>query len=291
MKSEDRADTGEVIRLADGRAIGYAEYGNRDGQALFYFHGDPGSRLEARFLAQAAEDAGVRLLGVDRPGMGLSTYQPRRRLLDWPDDVAELADRLGIDRFSVLGVASGGPHAAACAHRIPGRLNACGLASPLGPFGPARAVLSRSIPWVVTPLTSRLFADAERGERRLRRLARGWVEPDRRVLDQPGVAELMAAVLADAFRQGPRGPAREGALFGHPWGFSWRDIEMSEVYLWHGELDRSVPIGVARAVADELPHCTATYYPDEGHISLIVNRAGDLVAALTSRGSQEGGAR
>src|SRR5437879_6121564 len=89
---------GEAIRLADGRAIGYAEFGNPEGQALFYFHGDPGSGLEARFLAQAAEVAGVRLLGMDRPGMGLSTYQPGRQLLDWPDDVAELADRLGIDR-------------------------------------------------------------------------------------------------------------------------------------------------------------------------------------------------
>ena len=140
--------------------------------------------------------------------------------------------------------------------------------------------------------TRRLTSNsAERGRRWLRRVGRRWVEPDRRALDQPGVAELMADVLADAFRQGARGPAREGTIFGRPWGFAWREIEMSEMYLWHGELDRSVPISVAHAVADELPHCTATYYSDEGHISLIVNRAGDLVAALTKGGSREGGAQ
>jgi pimeloyl-ACP methyl ester carboxylesterase len=285
MGSEGRTDAGDVIRLANGRTIGFVEYGNRDGQALLYFHGDPGSRLEAGFLAQAAEHAGVRLLGVDRPGMGLSSYQPRRRLLDWPDDVAELADRLGIDRFSVVGVAGGAPHAAACAYRIPDRLNACGLVSPIGQLSPTKALLVRSMPWIFAPLYSGLFADAERGQRWLPRFARRWVEPDRQALEQPGVAELMVAMLVEAYRQGARGTAYDSTLFGRPWGFSLHQIGMSEMYLWHGELDHSIPVSAARAVADELPHCTATYYPDDGHISLMVNRSNDVVAALTSSGS------
>ncbi|MCI4674074.1 alpha/beta fold hydrolase [Candidatus Mycolicibacterium alkanivorans] len=280
MKPDGGADIGDVIRLADGRTIGYVEYGDRDGRALLYFHGHPGSRLEAELLAPAAEDGGIRLLGVDRPGMGLSSYQPRRQLLDWPTDVAELADRLGIDRFSVVGVSGGGPHAAACAYRIPGRLNACGLVSTVGHLNPTMALLARTMPWVATPLTRGLFADAKRGQRWLRRFAHRWVEPDRQALDQPGVAELMAATLAEAFRQGARGPAHEGTLFGRPWGFTMRQIGLPRIYLWHGELDRAIPVSAAHAIADELPHCEATYYPHDGHISLIVNHSGELMAAF-----------
>src|SRR4029450_5102188 len=88
----------QTIRLHDGRILGYAEYGSPDGKTVFYFHGHPGARLEARFLANQATQFGVRLIGVDRPGMGLSSYQPGRSLLDWPDDVGKLAGHLGINR-------------------------------------------------------------------------------------------------------------------------------------------------------------------------------------------------
>ncbi len=111
--------TDKTIQLHDGRTLGYAEYGIAERKALFYFHGHPGARLEARFLAEQAEQAGVRLIGVDRPGMGLSTFKANRRLLDWPDDVVELADRLRLNRFAVVGFSGGGPYALACAYKIP----------------------------------------------------------------------------------------------------------------------------------------------------------------------------
>src|SRR5512138_1016983 len=122
-----------TITLHDGRALGYVDYGDPSGRALLYFHGHPGSRREAAFLARQADEAGVRLVGVDRPGMGLSTYKPRRRLLDWPGDVTELADALRIDDFAVVGFSGGGPYAAACAFAIPERVTACGLVASVGP--------------------------------------------------------------------------------------------------------------------------------------------------------------
>jgi pimeloyl-ACP methyl ester carboxylesterase len=105
------------IQLPDGRLLGYAESGAPAGRAVLYFHGHPGARLEAGFLADPATRANVRLIGVDRPGMGLSTYQPGRRLLDWPADIAALADALAIERFAVVGLSGGGPYALACATR------------------------------------------------------------------------------------------------------------------------------------------------------------------------------
>jgi len=117
--------TNKTIHLHDGRTLGYAEYGRADGKALFYFHGHPGARLEARFLAEQAAQTGIRLIGVDRPGMGQSSFQTGRRLLDWPDDVAELADSLQLDRFAVVGFSGGGPYALACAYKISHRLTIC----------------------------------------------------------------------------------------------------------------------------------------------------------------------
>src|SRR5439155_22464969 len=117
----------KTIQLRDGMTLGYADYGISEGNALFYFHGHPGSRLEARFLADQAAQVGIRLIGIDRPGMGLSSFQAGRRVLDWPDDVVALADSLQLDRFAVVGFSGGDPYALACAYKIPHRLTACGI--------------------------------------------------------------------------------------------------------------------------------------------------------------------
>jgi pimeloyl-ACP methyl ester carboxylesterase len=271
-----------TVRLRDGRALGYSEYGHANGPVLLYFHGHPGSRLEARFLAGAADQAGVRLIGIDRPGMGLSSYQPRRRILDWPDDVLELAEWLSIGRFSVVGFSGGAPYALACAYRIPNQINACGLVAGVGRGSPITAVLASWLPWILTFATRSLFADPERAESSLRRFADRWPEPDRVALNIPGVSELMAAALAEAFRQGARGSARDGTLLGSSKGFPLRQISGPTMHLWHGALDHQVRIESVHAVAAELPLCTTTYYPDEAHISLIINHAQDIVTALTA---------
>lgn len=71
-----------ALVLRDGRRLGYAEYGRVGGEVFCYFHGHPGSRLEAAFCDAAAERAGVRVVALDRPGYGLSDPQPGRRMLD-----------------------------------------------------------------------------------------------------------------------------------------------------------------------------------------------------------------
>ncbi len=102
------------ITLCDGRGLGFAEFGDLQGRPVFYFHGFPGSRLEAKLAEKISLDTHVRFIGIDRPGYEFSSVKPARTFFDWPDDVAELADALGVDRFSILGVSGGGPYAAAC---------------------------------------------------------------------------------------------------------------------------------------------------------------------------------
>src|SRR5579864_1224257 len=107
-----------LLTLRDGRALAYLEVGRGDGAPVFHFHGHGSSRLEALALAHAAENAGVRLIALDRPGIGYSAPKSGDRLLDWPSDVAEAADQLGIVRFAVQGMSAGGPYALACAHAL-----------------------------------------------------------------------------------------------------------------------------------------------------------------------------
>src|SRR3546814_1265419 len=115
--------------LPGARKLGYAEGGDREGAPVFYFHGFPGSRLEATLLPAH----GLRLIGVDRPGYGLSSPKPWRKLADWPKDIAVLADFLKLVRYGVVGVSGGGPYASSVAHGLGKRVNALALICGLGP--------------------------------------------------------------------------------------------------------------------------------------------------------------
>ncbi|CAK7225290.1 hypothetical protein SCUCBS95973_005814 [Sporothrix curviconia] len=109
----------QTVTLPDGRTLGFAEYGAPDGSPVIYLHGFPSNRLEGQAFDKAAKQHRVRLLSLDRPGMGLSTLQPGRTMLDWPDDVLAFAETQSISKFGVLGASGGGPYVLACARKLP----------------------------------------------------------------------------------------------------------------------------------------------------------------------------
>ncbi|KAL9125260.1 MAG: hypothetical protein Q9217_005508 [Psora testacea] len=109
----------QTVTLPDRRTLSYAEYGPATGYPVLYFHGYPSSRLEAGPVAYLAARRGLRLIAPDRPGFGLSTFQPGRKITSWPADVSLLASHLGLTRFAVLGGSGGGPYALACAQALP----------------------------------------------------------------------------------------------------------------------------------------------------------------------------
>ncbi len=136
MKINPTGRTDETsIHLRDGRRLAILEVGTSQGFPIFHFHGNGSSRLEVLTVQAEAERLGVRLICPDRPGIGGSDACVGYRLLDWPDDVVEVADQLGIERFAVEGFSGGAPFALACYYKIPHRVLACGLISPAtGPF-------------------------------------------------------------------------------------------------------------------------------------------------------------
>ena len=285
--------TGRTLRLRDGRSLGYAVYGDPDGRPGFYFHGFPGSRLEARIADRTAARLGICIIGLDRPGVGLSDFQPGRTIADWPSDVTEAADALGIDRFPVMGLSGGGPYAAVCALKIPHRLTAAGIVSGMGPVHIPGATdgadwqsrlffaVAHRLPWVTGPAMSWLGRQIRRQpDRLLDRMSAGLPEADRAVLARPEVRASLQEDIVEAFRRGSRGPALELALYVRPWGFPLEEIPI-EVHLWHGEADASVPPAMGRYVARAIPNCRARFYPGEGHL-LAVDRMEEIQAQLFS---------
>lgn len=281
-----------LLRLADGRRLGYAEYGDRDGAPVMFFHGTPGSRRVARCADQVARRRGIRLIAPDRPGFGLSDLQPGRTIGAWPADVTELADALGIERFAVAGVSGGGPYVAACAWRLADRLRHAGIISGMGPIDdPALAAdlprCYRAGFAMVRRLPAAPRVALGLGMLGLRRapgcvlasLATSLPEADRAIFLRRRVRALLLDDAREALRQGPRGAAQELVLFSRPWDVPLDQIRMP-VRLWHGEADAQVPVVIARGLAAALPDCRASFIPGAGHLWLL-DHLDEILAALT----------
>ena len=290
MKEEDKLN--KTIKLKDGRMLGYTDLGKSDGKPLFHFNGFPGSRLEVTILADEAIKKNIRVIGIDRPGMGLSDFKKNRTLLDWPDDVVELADALGIDKFAVEGISGGGPYVAACAYKIPERLTSCGIIS-----GAASKDLEiekkmrifsviRIFPWLfklMIWLQSRGMRNLEKAEKKMKESAKKFPEADRKIFDDPQILSLFVKETAEAFRQGSKGVYYEGKIYARSWGFNLEDISPKlTVYIWHGEADQIVPVAMGRGMCKLIPNCEGKFYPGEGHYSTIFKYYKEIIDALTS---------
>jgi pimeloyl-ACP methyl ester carboxylesterase len=286
------------ITLRDGRTQGYVEVGNPDGVPVFFFHGLPGSRLDGISLDNTCRALHIRLICPDQPGMGLSDYQRRRRLLDRPPDVAQLADALGVERFVVAGVSGGGPYALACAYALPERVLATGLISSGGPVGVHGAL--RAMPWRnrfsvivgrlrVWPLlrigaaASTVIAQRAPESTAYRYL---WHNGDERKFMPPSQLQPLPSTQREAilepFHQGGRGVAREALIVNQRWGFRLEHIK-PPVLLWHGELDSMTPVVFAEYFAAHIPTCQPTLYGGEKHGILFAHER-EIFAALAKAG-------
>ena len=284
-----------TLQLKDGRKLGYAEFGTPSGEPVFMFHGFPGSRLDAAMGESVGASQDVRLIAIDRPGFGLSDFKPHRTIADWPADVVELADALGIDRFCAMGISGGGPYAAACARFIPDRLNSVAIVAGVGPFQApgakqgmmlanrilfsVSAYVPRFVGYVMTKMLKRMLRDPEEF---VRRMGSALPEVDRVVMARPDIRDAFIASAQESIRQGSRGVSQESALFARPWGFHLSDIEM-EVLLFQGELDVNVPPVMGRYQASQIPNCIARYFPNDGHLSLAVERQPEILESLVGQ--------
>jgi pimeloyl-ACP methyl ester carboxylesterase len=280
------------VQLRDGRVLTYGEYGEREGRPVLFFHGCPGSRVEGALLDSGAHARGLRVIAPDRPGMGGSDFQRRRCLLDWPNDVTELADSLGLERFALFGVSGGGPYVLACAHSIPERLEAAVIVAGAAPMPSHRATvgmssqsrrmfrIARRTPWLARVIFG-LTAHAMRWlpNRVFGRLPASAPACDKAVLERPDVRQAILGSFREALRNEGRGVAYEMTLYTRPWGFSLQDVHR-RVGLWQGTEDVNVPAWMADRLANELPDCHTHVLHGEGHFSLLANHQHEILATL-----------
>ena len=247
--------------------------------------------MEAQLADTLARDFYTRIIAIDRPGVGMSDFQPGRTILDWTTDVEELADALELEHFAVAGISGGGPYALACALKIPARITVvaviCGVGPPEAFNMAVQSPLYRKIfhlcqkaPWFVQ-VVFHLIAWHLRhnGSWYLSRISKSLSIPDKLALSRAEVKSAIAESVQESIRNGPRGIIWEGKLYTRPWGFRLQDIS-KQVYLWHGERDLLIPPSIAYFQAKNLPNCIGKFYPDEGHFSLATNHVKEFFHVL-----------
>lgn len=275
------------IVLEDGRTLAFAEYGFSEGFPLLFFHGLPGSRLEAEKLHLSALKLQVRLIGIDRPGMGFSTPQENRSLLDWPEDIRELASALKLNAFSILGHSGGAPYVAACAYQIPEMLHKAVIVSGIAPLSVPEAISSLSksqklMNWMtyycpsVVKFLMKMSCNSLENPKRLKTMLKHLPEADAKIVENSHYQKSMVLSLKEAFRQNASKVVDDFKLVLKPWGFDLEEIHCPFV-VWQGGKDKQAPPKHAEIYAQQVPQANYLYLEDEGHLSILYNYAEDIL--------------
>ncbi|MEO3757820.1 alpha/beta hydrolase [Mycobacterium sp. B14F4] len=284
-----------AVTTSDGRRLSYLASGDPHGPLVLHNHGGPSSRFEAYLLAEPAERAGIRLVCVDRPGMGQSTGQEARTYAGWAEDLATVADALGYREFGVTGWSEGGPWAlAAAAYLNPARLRhvssiAGGSYGALGDNWAARHLskidaLGGFLALHFEPGFRLMYATlgltAEHFRKSFAKQLRKSVNDyDRAVLSRPGFEDAFAQTTAECFAHGSNGLVRDAELLYRRWAFDIGSIQRP-VHMWQGTDDTLVPYAINREVADAMPG--AVWHEVEGGGHFIAVGAGDDVFAVAA---------
>jgi pimeloyl-ACP methyl ester carboxylesterase len=299
-----------TLTLSDSRILAWVDYTGPPSSAsnpstrptIFYFHGFPGSRLEGVLLASSANSHSARLIAIDRPGMGLSTFQPNRKLLDWPRDVLELADHLQIETFYVLGASGGAPYVLACVEAITRkRLLGASVVSGIYPASLGTQEMStgnRVLLWTAAskwigaltgPMMDWMIGRVARDSQHPGRLKDLFVkemnrnpERDVKCLEDEDVKEKLVEALRESFRQGGDGVAWDIRLLASEWGFELAKLRTLgfRMCLWHGRGDTNVPVAMAEKAAGLMEGVELRVLEEEAHLSVSVNRQDEILEAL-----------
>ena len=273
---------------APGQRLAWNEFGDPDGAPVMYYHGWPSSRLQARLTHHLASDRALRIVAMDRPGMGKSTYLPGRRLDVWPEMMEGFADSLGIGRFGQLGVSGGSPYVLACAAKIPHRLTKSAVLAGAVPLGECRLHGLHPLYRILIFLRNRMPCAAFSAVFRLAELATrlnparppmSWLlrsvsGEDRRVLlANPD----LWAVIVKSFQAGVhdargRGVMGDANIYFERLNFDFQDISHPIRY-WHGADDRNIPLELVQEFVGKIPHAQLEIVDDLGHFSLVIHRA------------------
>ncbi len=283
--------TDQCLYLDDGRRLAWSECGTPNGRPVIWFHGSPGSRLDAApdgLSSGPLSAAGIRLIAADRPGYGGSTRLAGHSLDVVADDTCTLADALGIDRFAVIGWSGGASAALATAARLPSRVTAVGVLAGVAPprLAPHARLAEQDLLALAEDDPAALLATLGELAALMRvdpaaaaseMLGAHLSPPDLAMVTEPAFAASMARSLAEAAARDLTGYADDLQILGRDWPFDLTDIRQPVIVV-HGNADLIVPIDHGRAIADSCPDA-ALRETDDGHLSVVMH-AVDLATTL-----------
>lgn len=287
--------TTSPLTLPDGRLLDLVVTGPTEGLPLVFHHGTPGAAVPLRAMAREAEARGLRLVTTSRPGYGHSTRQPGRTVVDAVADTRAVLEHLGAERCLVAGWSGGGPHALACAARLPEAAAVLVIAG-VAPFEPD------GLDWLAGMGQDNLeeFAAATGGEAALRAYLEP-LRPELATVAPEGIVDSMASLLPDVDRavltdefgedmaasfhlavaSGVDGWLDDDLAFVSPWGFDLDEVS-APTALWQGDLDLMVPFAHGRWLAGQLPQATAHLCQGEGHLSIGVGALATMLDELVA---------
>jgi pimeloyl-ACP methyl ester carboxylesterase len=282
-----------TLTLPDGRELRYRISGAKAGSAVFILHGTPGSLSKFTAADAAAIDLGLTLVTPDRWGYGASDRHRTPSLTAWTQDMAALADALGIADFAVVGISGGGPYAAATAAVLARRVTALGLVSPVGEIVGAADIPKLSamhqfcfrvlprLPTVIAAIFG-LFAWGLRVAPKIAmRIAMCNVPAaDRHLLANADIYQRLIDMFRQGLHLGSSGPVTDLVLFSKAWDFSLHDIT-APAKLWIGTADTNVPQAAAMALAQRIPGCQLEILQDTGHLWVMAHER-DVLAWIAA---------
>jgi pimeloyl-ACP methyl ester carboxylesterase len=275
-----------TLTMPDGRTVGYTDFGPREGSPVLWCHGGPGSRIEPLAEAPAAAAAGVRFIGIDRPGYGLSTPQPGRTIGGWVADGVAVLDTLGVDRCAVAGISTGGAYALALGAAVPDRVTGivacCALTDMRWPEGKAlQAPLMGGI-WDAPDRDTAMAGAVERfgadGSKMFEAPADAPPLPpaDLALLGDPVWGAAMMQAAPEMFAHGVAGYVDDRLADGGGWGSFDVGAVRSPTIVLHGRDDSIVDVAQAHHTASIVPGARLKIVDGLGHLSIM----GQIVPTL-----------
>jgi len=281
------------IAVGEDRRIGFAEFGDPQGRAVFWLHGTPGARRQIPMEARVfAEQRSIRLIGVDRPGIGSSTPFQYENVLAFAVDMATIADTLGIDKMAVVGLSGGGPYALACAAAMPERIVAAGVLGGVAPTVGPDAIGGglMALGTLAAPVIQIAGGPIRLAASTLIRLIRPVAEPavylyaaispeaDRKMLVRPEFKAMFLDDLLNGSRKQMAAPFADIVVFARDWGFRLDEVKVP-VRWWHGDRDHIVPFAHGQHVVSGLPDAELHQLPGESHLAGL-GRAEDILSTM-----------
>jgi len=284
------------IILADQRKLGFAEYGSTTGYPVIYCHGSQSSRFEMHHDVTFAIKNNLRIIAIDRPGHGLSDFNPNGTILSFASDAKQLTENLNIESFSVIGMSAGAPFSMGIASKYPNNVHRLGIVSGFAPYSKeSKESLSKEVNLMLKiaksfPFVLRLLLKLQRRQlknnpkKTLANFLKIMSQPDQNVLKNDSVMKVIEDMFVESFRHGSKGVAYEiSEILVQDWGFSLNEVK-TPTYIWQGALDNNVPKEWAQIINEGIENSELVQYPDEGHL-LIFQHAEEIFGLMKKSSS------